>query len=160
MAYVLWTNHPYNKNLNGTKEHVAVSVAESAFQFKQAVPAPRPRYGTPEWLAERAEASKSAVPDKHDTVVTPVVGTEWFLMTTPEERQLLVRKSGFETTFFPTVQQALAAGCPKNIADRFVPDEVRKTNREIAAETSEQARIKAEQQQKRENTLAHASMWR
>jgi hypothetical protein len=72
--FILWTNHPYDKNLNGTKEHVARSVAESAFQFKQAVLAEKPRYGTPEWLAERAAMSAAVATPPTPATVTFEVG--------------------------------------------------------------------------------------
>ena len=157
---ITWLKHPFSPELNGVSEHVARSVAESALQFKQAVLAPRPPYGSSAWLEERAEAARNAVPDKNDTVITPVVGKVWCLMTTAQERSLLVLKSGFETTYFADVRTALAAGCPKKIADQFVPEEKRKSDREAAAERAEQAKWAAEAQAKKDNARAEMSKWR
>jgi hypothetical protein len=156
------TNYTYPNVAERNKTiHVPRSVAEVAIYMGQATLAPRAAYGTPEFLAERAEAAKNAIPDKHDTVGTPVVGTEWSVWTEPRTgRQLLLRKQGYETFRFETAQKALDHGCPPSIAKKFIPEDARQSAREQAQEKSEQAHIAAEQQEKKDNARAKASMWK
>jgi len=152
---ITWTNHPYDKNKNGVTEHCPRSVVESAITFNQGIIPPRPRYGTPEWLAERAEAAKTAVPDKNDVLTPFIEGNKWGLITEPHTgRQVLVLEHGFEKTFFPTAEQALAHGCPKNIAAQFIPEARRQSNREAAIENDQQRHLAAEAQAKKDNSRA------
>jgi hypothetical protein len=62
--YILWTNHPYDKSKNGTKQDVPRSVWESAKTYGQAelVTEPRPRYGSTEWMEARQAASRELNP--------------------------------------------------------------------------------------------------
>lgn len=57
MAKVKWLSHPVDPSKNGTTEHVAHELAVIACGYGQAELCPRPNYGTPEYLAERAETA-------------------------------------------------------------------------------------------------------
>ena len=104
-------------------------------------------------MAERAEAAKTAVPDKHDVQVPFVEGNKWGLITEPHTgRQVLVLEHRFTRTFFPTAEVALKNGCPAKIAAQFIPESRRQSNREEAIEKQEQIRMAAETQAKKDNS--------
>jgi|HubBroStandDraft_2_1064218.scaffolds.fasta_scaffold363000_1 hypothetical protein len=109
---IKWTNHPYNPELNGTVEHVPVSVYESAITFKQGVGVARPNYGTPEWAAERALADKNRVPSKDDAVI--LMGTAWGLYQQLGKVAIIKTVNG-ESFFY----EQPPAECPENVRNAF-----------------------------------------
>lgn len=109
---IKWTNHPYNPELNGTVEHVPVSVYESAITFKQGVGVARPNYGTPEWAAERALADKNRVPSKDDAVI--LMGTAWGLYQQLGKVAIIKTVNG-ESFFY----EAVPAECPEKVRIAF-----------------------------------------
>jgi hypothetical protein len=53
-VYIQWIQHPVFKEKNLTLEHVKTSVGEYAVAVGQAILAPRPRHGSPEWQEQMA----------------------------------------------------------------------------------------------------------
>jgi hypothetical protein len=102
---ILWKNHPYDKSKNGTADHVTRTFAEVAVGYGQADYAPKPNYGTPEWLQERWEQSARAVPTPGEVNVC-VDGVQWGVQPAIAgyawSKVMVVKKVGSETFFYAT----------------------------------------------------------
>ncbi|MGA7511336.1 MAG: hypothetical protein WBW46_00490 [Candidatus Sulfotelmatobacter sp.] len=160
--YIKWLNHPTDKTLNGQNFHVPRSVGEPAIYFQQAILAERPRYGSPEWAAERAEMAKlsAASPSKDDVCPETVEGTKWSLITRASNgRQLLVKRTGTEIYYFPDVESARKNGCPESVLKSFVPESRRQNERELAQEADLQRRNALAEQEKKDRIAAGAIMY-
>ncbi len=116
--HILWTNHPYDKSKNGTKEHVASAFGEVAVGYAQAERVPPTRYGTTEWLEERkAQSAAVTNPDAHDTAVPFVNGVRWEVGTSPYGTPVIVRLSGFEKG--QSEYNVIPAECPANVRKQY-----------------------------------------
>lgn len=118
MAYIRWTNHPFDPTKNNTKEHVARSVAEVAVAYKQAVVEPRPNYGTKEWIEERQSADAQRVPTSADVDPNVKGGIEWGIKDRAQSgfsKVTIIKRTGCETTYF----DAPPSDCPASIVARF-----------------------------------------
>jgi hypothetical protein len=115
---IMWTNHPYDKSKNGQTEHVPRSVYDAAITFNQGEYVAPPNYGTKEYMEERAEMAKHAVPQPGD-VDPNVVGVQWGIkernLFFPSSRTHIVKRVGAETFRF----DAPPADCPASITARF-----------------------------------------
>jgi hypothetical protein len=117
MAYIIWKNHPYRPELNGTKADVARSLAEVAIGYGQAELCRRPAYGTAEWVQERQAAAAKAVPDSGD-VDPNSKGTEWGLKDradSPFSQVTIIKRTGSTTTYYSTPP----VDCPPSIVARW-----------------------------------------
>jgi hypothetical protein len=86
---------------NGTEEHVRNDVGNTLVAAGFAEALPDPRRGTNEHLQMRAEQSRLAgAPDKNDVVPPRVEGVRWEIFQPAPGVVILLRKSGFEVTFF------------------------------------------------------------
>jgi len=141
--YILWTSHPTNPKLNGTKEHVPRSVAEVAIYNHTATLAPRPNYGTKEWTEERQALDAQRGHPAGD-VVPPTLTPGWGVSrkinaAAPNGYAIYLiesRVSG-EVVRYETAQVDLAIknGCPAAIIAEFkrqidTPDSVAVTSAE------------------------------
>ncbi len=115
--FILWKNHPLDKTKNGTKEHVARSLAEVACGFGQAELCPRSNYGTAEWAAERAALAAHAAVNPTDVNPT-VAGVQWGVQDkslSPFSRVMVLKRSGSTIEYF----DAPPADAPLTIIQRF-----------------------------------------
>jgi hypothetical protein len=88
----------------GKKIHVPRSVAEVAIYRGEATLAPRPNYGTPEWMAERA-AEDANRPLAAGDVNPGVVGTCWGVIDRDMSLYSIVRvikRCGSDLTYYRT----------------------------------------------------------
>jgi hypothetical protein len=100
---ITYTQYVPDPALRGTTTNLPAHVAQVLIASGQATAAPLPRYGTTDWLTERAEMSKRAVPAPGD-VDPNVKGVEWGIRdkvhTDPFSRVVVIRREGAETTFY------------------------------------------------------------
>jgi hypothetical protein len=88
----------------GKKIHVPRSVAEVAIYRGEAVAAPRPNYGTPEWMAERAAADANR-PLSAGDVNPSVDGVQWGVLDRDMSLYSIVRvikRVGSDLTYYKT----------------------------------------------------------
>jgi hypothetical protein len=112
--HILWTNHPYDKSKNGTKEHVASAFGEVAVGYAQAEVIQPARRGTPQWLEEmKARSAAVTSPDAHDTAVPFVKGVRWEIGKSFYGRPVLLRRSGLETG--QSEFNVIPAECPADV---------------------------------------------
>ena len=116
---ILWTNHPSDKSLNGTKQHVAREFAIVVASYNQATICPRPNYGTKEWIEERQAADAARGINKADTAIPFVVGVRWGLQSHPLAGDVIVRESGSEISYYSDAVTAEHFGCPKSLVAEF-----------------------------------------
>jgi hypothetical protein len=115
MSHILWTNHPTNPSLNGTKAHVALSVAEVAVAYEQATLLPRPNYGTQAWKDERAAADANRKPHAGETYVPFVAGVKFGIQDHALLGHVIVRESGSEVARINDPKVAELHGAPKDL---------------------------------------------
>jgi hypothetical protein len=133
---ILWTNHPSDKSLNGTKQHVAREFAIVVASYNQATICPRPNYGTKEWIEERQAADAARGINKADTAIPFVVGVRWGLQEHSTAGTVIVRETAHEIAYYGDAATAAHYGCPKSLVAEF---NSRTDNR--AAQNQENAKI-------------------
>jgi len=160
MAKIRWSNHPTDKTLNGSEQHVPRSVAEYACAVGQASVCPFPRRGAPGWHEAMAEQEKLRKPNPMDTCVPNVFPPVWEVCQLPISGlpSILLRHgsevSRWESLYFYDDKgdrhNALPASCPASIRKHFEdlaaasdPDQIAAAN-----ENALQARIKSEAHEK------------
>ena len=117
MAKIKWLHHPTKPELNGTTEHVARELATIACGYGQAELCPRPGYGSPEWLADRAALSAAAHANPTDVNPT-VAGVEWGVQDkslSVFSKVLVLKRSGSTIEYF----DAPPADAPLTVIQRF-----------------------------------------
>jgi hypothetical protein len=116
--HIFWTNHPYDKSKNGTKEHVASAFGEVAIGYAQAEYVQPARRGTPQWLEEmKARSAAVTHPDAHDTAVPFVNGVSWSIGKSFYGRPVIQRRTALETGQCDF--NVIPAECPADIRKQY-----------------------------------------
>lgn len=115
--YIQWINHPQFPEKNGIKEHVANAFGECAIGYGQAVLAARPNYGTPEFLAERAEMQKNRGTSPHDTPAPFVNGLVWDIVSNRLGQPCVRFRRGSEAGI--SNHGEIPPECPAHIAEQY-----------------------------------------
>jgi hypothetical protein len=115
MARIKWLQHPTDKTLNGTIEHVAREFAVVAVGYKQAQYEP---FKTRIEAMDDYERRRVGIPPG-STPVTNVVGIQHSIGVTVAGSPCIFRRQATETQIILDLETARVCGVPKNVAEKF-----------------------------------------
>lgn len=117
MAKIRWSNHPTDKNLNGTEQHVPRSVSDYAVAVGQATVCIPARRGTNQWLAEMAEEEARRPVNPSDVIPINVWPPTWEVSQLPfSNKPVILFRHHNEVTRYEGVAPK---GCPEQVRKDF-----------------------------------------